>query len=77
MKKYFDKLQFVKSKVTAYLKGIFKAYGDELLLLLKDNYLLTNENYCIEPSTVMGLIVGKFVALKLEIYSKTTIITTK
>ncbi len=69
MNEYFDKLQFVKSKVTQYLKEIFKVYGNELLLQLEQYNLLENPHNCIETSTAPGFIMEEFIVSKLEIYT--------
>lgn len=70
MKTYYEKIMFVKEKVSSYLKEIFKVYGNELLLRLEEYNLLTSTNNCIETSTATGFIMEEFITSKLEIYTK-------
>ena len=70
MNTYYEKIQFVKRKISKYLEDIFKVYGNELLLQLEDYNLLTNKNNCIETSTATGFIMEEFITSKLEIYTK-------
>ena len=70
MNTYYEKIQFVKRKISQYLEDIFKVYGNELLLQLEDYNLLTNKNNCIETSTATGFIIEEFITSKLEIYTK-------
>ncbi|MBQ4641928.1 MAG: hypothetical protein IJB47_04895 [Oscillospiraceae bacterium] len=69
MNEYYEKLDFVKTKVTQYLKEIFKVNGNELLLQLEQYNLLSNQDNCIETSTAPGFIMEEFIVSKLEIYT--------
>lgn len=70
MNKYYENLQFVKSKLEQYLSEIFKVYGNELLLRLEEYNLLTNDANCIESSTATGYLLEEFAVSKLEIYTQ-------
>ncbi len=69
MNQYYEKINFVKSKVIQYLKEIYKVYGNELILELQQYNLLTNLKNCIETSTAPGFIMEEFIVSKLEIYT--------
>ena len=71
MNNYYEKIKFVKSKLTFYLNEIFKVYGNELLLRLEDYNLLRNPNNCLESSTATGFIMEEFIVSKLETYTRT------
>lgn len=70
MNAYYEKIKFVKSKISSYLNEIFKVYGNELLLRLEEYNLLQNKYNCIESSTAIGYIMEEFIVSKLETYSR-------
>lgn len=71
MNTYYEKIKFIKSKLSLYLTEIFKVYGNELLLRVEEYNLLQNPYNCIESSTATGFIMEEFIVSKLETYSQT------
>ena len=67
---YYEKLNYIKNEIINYTNEIFKVYGNELLLKLEDYNLLSDQNNCIQSSTVPGFIIAEFIVSKLIIYTQ-------
>lgn len=67
---YYEKLNYIKNEIINYTNEIFKVYGNELLLKLEDYNLLSDQNNCIQSSTVPGFIIEEFIVSKLIIYTQ-------
>jgi len=68
---YYEKLNYIKNEIINYINEIFKVYGNELLLKLEDYNLLSDQNNCIQSSTVpAGFIIEEFIVSKLIIYTQ-------